>query len=52
MKSDAAPPRRASSLRQRILLTLLGYAVALSAVVIAQGFFVHERAEKIGRAHV
>ena len=47
MKSDVTPLPRANSLRRRILLALLGYAVALSAVVIAQGFFVHERAERL-----
>lgn len=39
-------PRR-RSLRRRILLALLGYVVLLSAVVIAQGFLVHERAERL-----
>jgi signal transduction histidine kinase len=47
MKSDAIPLPRANSLRRRLLLMLLGYAIALSAVVIAQGFFVHERAERL-----
>jgi signal transduction histidine kinase len=40
-------PKRAGSLRNRILLALLGYVVLLSLVVIAQGNLVHERAERL-----
>lgn len=40
-----APPRQ--SLRRRILLALLGYIVLLSLVAVAQGFLVHERAERL-----
>lgn len=39
--------RHRKSLRRRILLALLGYVVLLSVVVIAQGFLVHERAERL-----
>lgn len=45
-EAGTAFPRR-RSLRHRILLALLGYVVLLSAVVIAQGFLVHERAERL-----
>ena len=40
-------PRRRGSLRSRMLLALLGYVALLSIVVIAQGFLVHERAERL-----
>jgi signal transduction histidine kinase len=43
----SAPPAGASSLRERILLALLAYVLLLTAVVIAQGFFAHERAEML-----
>lgn len=36
-----------TSLSRRILLTLLGYVVLLSFVMTLQGFFVHERAERL-----
>jgi signal transduction histidine kinase len=47
--TPASPPMtlRPSSLRARILLALLGYVLLLTVVVIAQGFFAHERAEKL-----
>lgn len=38
---------RQRSLRRRILLALLGYVVLLSLVAVAQGFLVHERAERL-----
>ncbi|QSX78996.1 sensor histidine kinase [Agrilutibacter solisilvae] len=43
----AASAKRASSLRERILFALLGYVLLLTVVVIAQGFFAHERAERL-----
>jgi signal transduction histidine kinase len=50
MNPEGAPPQRPTirrSLRSRILLALLGYVALLSIVVIAQGFLVHERAERL-----
>ena len=53
MPPSTTPPagtpaaKRASSLRERILLALLGYVLLLTVVVIAQGFFAHERAEML-----
>lgn len=48
MKPETTPPSaRRVGLRRGILLALLGYVVLLSAVVIAQGFLVHERAERL-----
>jgi signal transduction histidine kinase len=46
MSAEPATPRL-RSLRNRILLALLGYVVLLSLVVIAQGNLVHERAERL-----
>ena len=40
-------PVARSSLRQRILLALFGYVVLLSIAVVAHGFVVHERAERL-----
>ena len=45
--ATASKPRRRGSLRSRMLLALLGYVALLSVVVIAQGFLVHERAERL-----
>jgi signal transduction histidine kinase len=49
MSSESTPPRtvRRWGLRRGILLALLGYVVLLSVVIIAQGFLVHERAERL-----
>ncbi|MFC5576993.1 sensor histidine kinase [Lysobacter niabensis] len=49
MSSESTPPRTTHrrGLRRGILLALLGYVVLLSVVVIAQGFLVHERAERL-----
>jgi signal transduction histidine kinase len=44
---ETSKPRRRGSLRSRMLLALLGYVALLSVVVIAQGFLVHERAERL-----
>lgn len=48
MNPDATPrPTARRSLRSRILLALFGYVALLSVIVIAQGFLVHERAERL-----
>lgn len=46
-ETHAMPEPRRGSLRSRMLLALLGYVALLSIVVIAQGFLVHERAERL-----
>lgn len=50
MNAPARPGQHGAgrrSLRNRILLALLGYVALLSLVVIAQGNLVHERAERL-----
>ena len=47
MNADSIPPSRRKSLRRGILLALLGYVALLSLVAVAQGFLVHERAERL-----
>jgi signal transduction histidine kinase len=46
MSPESQSPSR-QSLRRRVLLALLGYIVLLSLVAVAQGFLVHERAERL-----
>jgi len=47
MTADSAPLPSRKSLRHRILQALLGYVALLSLIAVAQGFLVHERAERL-----
>ena len=47
MTADSIPSSRRKSLRRRILQALLGYVALLSLIAIAQGFLVHQRAERL-----